>query len=143
MRRMTIALALLSGAACAKEPTSPGEELVGTYSLVSIEGKPLPYTYVDAGQSVTIVYRKLLILKAGVAPTAFWSDSSIGTIIIDGITRPRSASGPLAIVNSSDTLVLTSSQSALINIPSFQSFIQDHSGGLRRLGPFNAELYHR
>ncbi len=143
MRRLTIVLALVIGAACAKEPTSPGEELVGSYSLLTIEGKPLPYTYIDAGKSVTIVSRKLLILKSGVSPTAFWSDSSIGTIVIDGITRPRSAAGTLSIVNSGDTLVLTSSQSALINIPSFQYFIQDHSGGLRRLGPFNAELYHR
>ena len=130
-------------AVCAKEPTSPGEDLVGSYSLLTIDGQPLPYTYVDAGKSVTIVSRKLLILKSGVAPTAFWSDSSIGTIVIDGTMRPRSASGTLAIVNSGDTLVLTSSQSALINIPSFQSFIQDHKGGLRRLGPFTAELYHR
>ncbi len=143
MRRLTIVLALVIGAACAKEPTSPGEELVGSYSLLTIEGKPLPYIYIDAGKSVTIVSRKLLILKSGVSPTAFWSDSSIGTIVIDGITRPRSAAGTLSIVNSGDTLVLTSSQSALINIPSFQYFIQDHSGGLRRLGPFNAELYHR
>ena len=71
------------------------------------------------------------------------NDGRIGTIGIDGTTRPRSASGTLSIVNSGDTLVLTSSQSALINIPSFQFFIQDHCGGLRRLGPFNAELYHR
>lgn len=54
MRRMTIVLALLIGVACAKEPTSPGDELVGTYSLLSIEGQPLPYSYVDAGKSVTM-----------------------------------------------------------------------------------------
>ena len=143
MRRITIVVALLIGAACAKEPTSPGSELVGTYSLLSIEGKPLPYTYIDAGQSVTIVFRKLLILKTGVAPTAFWSDSSIGTIIIDGTPRSRSASGTLVIVNTGDTLVVTTGQGGQINIPSFQYFIQDHSGGLRRLGPFTAELYHR
>jgi hypothetical protein len=82
-------------------------------------------------------------MKNGPFPTAYWSDSSIGTIVIDGVTRPRSASGTLQFVNTGDTLVLTFSQSSTKNIPSFQEFIQDHKGGLRRLGPFAAELYQR
>jgi hypothetical protein len=148
MRRRAVVVAFLAAApvvavSCINDPVAPGEELVGTYNLISIDGKQLPYSYVDAGQPATIVSRSLLVLKNGPFPTAYWSDSSIGTILIDGIARPRSAAGPLTFVNTGDTLVLTSSVSGTRNIPSFMSFIQDHQGGLRRLGPFAAELYHR
>lgn len=143
MWRRKSVLVLLVAAACGKESLSLEEKLVGEYNLISIDGKPLPYSYVAEGLPVTIVSRQLLILKNGPFATAYWTDSSIGTIVIDGRVRPRSASGPLSFVNLGDTLVLTSSQSALINIPSFNSFIQDHRGGLRRIGEFNAELYHR
>ncbi len=143
MQRFRVVLALLIAAACSKNPLSADEKLVGTYNLVSIDGQPLPYSFVDAGLPVTIVSRQLLVLKNGPFPTAYWTDSSIGTIVIDGRTRPRSASGQLSFVNYGDTLVLTSSQSAVMNIPAFNWFIQDHRGGLRRLGQFTAELYHR
>lgn len=136
-------MALLITAACSKDPLSSDEKLVGAYNLVSIDGQPLPHSFVDAGQPVTIVSRQLLVMKNGPFPTAYWTDSSIGTIVIDGRTRPRSAAGQLAFVNYGDTLVLTSSQSLVMNIPSFNSFIQDHKGGLRRLGQFSAELYRR
>jgi hypothetical protein len=107
MQRFRLVLALLIAAACSEDPLSADEKLVGAYNLVSIDGQPLPYSFVDAGQPVTIVSRQL------------------------------------SFVNCGDTLVLTSSQSLVMNIPSFNSFIQDHQGGLRRLGPFTAELYHR
>ena len=143
MRRHTIVVALMIAAACGGESLSLEEKLVGEYNLISIDGKPLPYSYVTNGLPVTIVSRQLLVLKNGPFATAYWTDSSVGTIVIDGRTRPRSASGPLTFVNLGDTLVLTSSQSVLINIPSFNSFIQDHRGGMHRIGEFNAELYHR
>jgi len=143
MRRWTMRLALMFAAACHKDSLSLEEKLVGEYNLISIDGHALPYSYVDAGLPVTIVSRQLLVLKNGPFATAYWTDSSVGTIIIDGRVRPRSASGPLSFVNLGDTLALTSSQSALINIPSYNSFIQDHRGGLRRIGEFQAELYHR
>jgi hypothetical protein len=82
-------------------------------------------------------------MKNGPFPTAYWTDSSVGTIVLDGVTRPRSAAGTLTFVNTGDTLILTSSESGVKNIPSFSYFIQDHKGGLRRIGPFAAELYHR
>ena len=143
MRQLIVVAVLLSAVACHKDSLSVEEKLVGEYNLISIDGHALPYSYVDAGLPVTIVSRQLLVLKNGPFATAYWTDSSIGTIIIDGRVRARSASGPLSFVNLGDTLALTSSQSGLINIPSYNAFIQDHRGGLRRIGEFQAELYHR
>ena len=69
-------MALLIAAACSRDPLSSDEKLVGAYNLVSIDGQPLPHSFVDAGQPVTIVSRQLLVMKNGPFPTAYWTDSS-------------------------------------------------------------------
>ena len=45
MRRIALLAAVIALAACNNDATSPSVSLVGTYSLRTINGNPLPFTF--------------------------------------------------------------------------------------------------
>ena len=57
-RRFLLSIAAAASLACGDSGTSPSETVAGTYALVTINGKPLPYTFADTVGTVisTVTY---------------------------------------------------------------------------------------
>jgi len=53
MRRIALLAAIVALAACSNDATSPSVSLVGTYSLRTINGNPLPFTFSSGSMLVS------------------------------------------------------------------------------------------
>ena len=53
MRRIALLLAVVALAACNNDSTSPNGSVVGNYSLRTVNGNPLPYTFSDGSVLVS------------------------------------------------------------------------------------------
>ncbi|HKW10513.1 MAG TPA: hypothetical protein VJO33_09040 [Gemmatimonadaceae bacterium] len=76
-----LAAALATLAACNNDSTSPNGSAIGTYSLVTVNGSPLPFTFSDG--SVLISDR--LTLNSGGSYVDFATFSNAGSVTEQGI----------------------------------------------------------
>jgi len=53
MRRLALLAALIALAACNSDSTSPNGQVTGTYSLRTVNGNPLPFTFSDGSVLVS------------------------------------------------------------------------------------------
>jgi len=53
MRRLALLAAVIALAACNNDSTSPNGQITGTYSLRTVNGNPLPYTFSDGSVLVS------------------------------------------------------------------------------------------
>ena len=77
MRRIALLAAIVALAACSNDATSPSVSLVGTYSLRTINGNPLPFTF--SSGSVLVSDRLSLNADNSYVDIATFSNGSTST----------------------------------------------------------------
>ena len=77
MRRIALLAAVVALAACSNDATSPSVSLVGTYSLRTINGNPLPFTF--SSGSVLVSDRLSLNVDNSYVDIATFSNGSTST----------------------------------------------------------------
>ena len=77
MRRIALLAAIVALAACSNDATSPSVSLVGTYSLRTINGNPLPFTF--SSGSVLVSDRLSLNVDNSYVDIATFSNGSTST----------------------------------------------------------------
>ena len=77
MRRIALLAAVVALAACSNDATTPSVSLVGTYSLRTINGNPLPFTF--SSGSVLVSDRLSLNVDNSYVDIATFSNGSTST----------------------------------------------------------------
>lgn len=102
MRRLLFVLTLATLAACGS--TEPGDDFRGSYTLESVNGQPLPYTYaLDFGFTSTITNGLVIV-----TPDGKWSWLLDSTFSGGGETKPEESIIFGTWTSSGNTLTLKS-----------------------------------
>lgn len=128
MRRLLLALVL--AAACnGSDSTTPGASVAGTYTLQTVNGSPLPYTYLSSGPLQKAIVDDAITLTAagtwteqgddrttsnGVVTTSAVSDA--GTYSVSGTTLSMASTANGAITGSLVGSTLTLNDQGLIAV---------------------------
>ena len=108
MRRLIMLLLLtlapLLVAGCGSDGgTDPGASVVGTYALTSIDGSPLPFSFIDGEFKVVVVRDELTL-----APGDIFTRRAVFTVTEGGVTTTQEevVSGRYAVAGSTITFRL-------------------------------------
>ena len=86
MRALVAIALLLCTAACGSEPAGLDAEVAGTYNLVSVDGSPPPFVYIDAPGYRDVILRGVVTL----ASDGTFTDATDMRLTRDGLTEDKS-----------------------------------------------------